>query len=231
MDMPKSRPLYRQISALLQREVLAGRLVNGSRLAPERQMAEDLNTSVGTLRKALQDLTEKGFLERVQGSGNYVKVRRDVVGMYSFFRLELPNGGGVPSARILSVDRIDPDPAMPKLETAQVACRIRRIRMLDDVAVALEEIWLDGGRAQFLQDADLSDSLYQVYKEKLGFWISRVEDRVGMGHWPVWTSEDWRVGDGCGIVLRTGWAQDGAAVETSRTWFDAQKCRYVNRIQ
>jgi len=70
-------------------------------------MAAELGISVGTLRKALGDLSEKGMLERVQGSGNYVRHRTDVASVYALFRLELLGGGGLPTARVLTVDRLE----------------------------------------------------------------------------------------------------------------------------
>jgi len=61
---PVRMPLHLQISEMLMREIQAGLLVDGEKLAPERQMAAQLNISVGTLRKALLDLDEKGMLKR-----------------------------------------------------------------------------------------------------------------------------------------------------------------------
>ena len=58
---PNALPKYVQISELLIRDIAAGRLMDGERLAPEREMAESLATSVGTLRKALAILEEKGI--------------------------------------------------------------------------------------------------------------------------------------------------------------------------
>ena len=52
-------------------------------------MAEDLGISIGTLRKALADLTEKGLLERIQGSGNYIRQGGTQESVYAMFRLEL----------------------------------------------------------------------------------------------------------------------------------------------
>ncbi len=66
-------PKYIQISEMLIRDIAAGRLGDGMRLPPERDMAKSLDISVGTLRKALADLESKGALRRLQGSGNYVQ--------------------------------------------------------------------------------------------------------------------------------------------------------------
>ncbi|MGR3637926.1 GntR family transcriptional regulator, partial [Alterinioella nitratireducens] len=103
-------PLYLQISEMLIRDIASGRLPRGTRLPPEREMAKSLDTSVGTLRKSLAELEEKGLLERRQGSGNYVKGSSAPEGIYALYRLELLEGGGLPTARILDVQRL-PKPA------------------------------------------------------------------------------------------------------------------------
>ena len=70
---PYALPVHQQISEMLIREIAAGRIIEGEKLPPERDMAAGLGIAVGTLRKALGDLERKGLLSRVQGSGNYVR--------------------------------------------------------------------------------------------------------------------------------------------------------------
>ncbi|MEO0693767.1 MAG: GntR family transcriptional regulator, partial [Pseudomonadota bacterium] len=70
-NSPQALPIYVQIAELLTRDIVAGRLIDGERLPPERDMAAELGVSVGTLRKALAVMSNKGLVERVQGSGNY----------------------------------------------------------------------------------------------------------------------------------------------------------------
>ena len=89
MAKTSALPKFIQLSEMLIREIAAGHLADGSRLPPEREMADDLGVAVGTLRKALADVEAKGLLDRVQGSGNYVRHRPAVESVYAFFRLEL----------------------------------------------------------------------------------------------------------------------------------------------
>lgn len=221
-------PVYLQISEMLQREVSAGRLLDGERFAPEREMARDMGVSVGTLRKALNELERLGMLERRQGSGNYVRAVAKPDGVYAFFRLELPQGGGLPTADLLDVARIRP-PVGPFEE----AHRIRRLRRLSGTPVALEEIWLDGAVTSEIAPGDLSESLYHYYKTALGFWISRAEDRIGLDASPDWGGAAHGVADGapCAFVERLSWAQGREPVEYSRTWFNTDRARYVSRLK
>ncbi|SLN20282.1 GntR family transcriptional regulator [Roseisalinus antarcticus] len=225
-------PRYVQIAEMLIRDIGAGRLADGVRLPPERAMAEQLDVSVGTLRKALDRLAEAGLLDRVQGSGNYVRARQAGRAVYAFFRLERPDGGGLPTAEVLSVDRVAKPATLPEFGESAEAHRIRRLRRLDGVPVALEEIWLDGARAEVLSPAALSESLYLHYREALDLVIGRVEDRVGIGKAPRWGPAGIgpAAGETCGQVDRLSWSQDGERVEASATWFDNEKCRYVSRM-
>jgi GntR family transcriptional regulator len=233
MAHPGSLPLYQQIAELLIRDIAAGRLIDGERLPPERDMAADLGIAVGTLRQALKSLTESGLLERVQGSGNYVRARSDAASVYALFRLERVEGGGLPTARILSVDHCPKNPALPFFGASTQGHRIRRLRFLAGEVAAVEEIWLDGAEADRIAAADLSESLYLYYRQRLGIWIARAEDSIGQGSLPDWAPAEFphRPGTPLPLITRVSWAQDGRSVEASLTWYDPETVRYVARLK
>lgn len=233
MAHPGSLPLYQQIAELLIRDIAAGRLMDGERLPPEREMALGLGIAVGTLRQALQSLTEKGLLDRVQGSGNYIRAKADAASVYALFRLERVEGGGLPTARVLSVGRVAKDPALPRFGAHAEGHRIRRLRFLSGHVAAVEEIWLDGAEAERIAAGDLSESLYLFYRQRLGIWISRAEDSIGQGPLPDWTPPEFphRPGTPLPLITRISWAQDGRSVEASLTWYDPETVRYVARLK
>lgn len=226
-------PKYVQTAELLTREIAAGRLIDGERLPPERDMAAEMGIAVGTLRKALDALAEKGLLERKQGSGNYVKARADAESIYAFFRLERVDGGGLPTAEVLSVDRMRKPDDIPVFGRSQDAHRIRRLRSLSGTPAALEEIWLDASWAERVDADDLHESLYHFYRRALGLWIARAEDRVGIGRVPDWRVSAFgpRVGDTVGLAERWSRTPEGEVAEFSRSWFDPHVARYVARLR
>lgn len=227
-----SLPLYVQISEMLIRDIQAGRLMAGERLPPEREMAVALKTSVGTLRKSLADLTKKGMLERRQGSGNYVTQGSTAESVYAFFRLELVEGGGLPTAEVLSVDTLRKPDDLPQFGESVMAHRIRRLRRLNGRPAALEEIWLDGACIEVLSEADLSESMYLFYKDRLGVWIQCAEDQIGLGAAPAWGLGLFpKADDVMCQVDRLSWDQRGQSVEFSRTWYDSEHVRYISRIK
>jgi GntR family transcriptional regulator len=241
-------PLHVEISEMLAREIQAGILADGSRLASERLMADELGVAVGTLRKALLELTQKGLLERVQGSGNYVrkpKQSQNIDTIYSFFRLELLKGGGLPTAQVLSVERLNKAeyfPALgPQFGTAADGFRIRRLRRLNSINSAIEEIWIDAPKNRNVSVEDLSDSLYLFYRENLKFWITGVEDQVSVNKIPDWTPITFAQKTSAsslnnehkiwGYIERKSYDQTNMLAEYSLTWFNPEVARYVARIK
>jgi len=225
-------PKYVQISELLIRDIASGRLLDGERLPPERDMAEELGISVGTLRKSLRELTNKVLLERVQGSGNYIRHGNVEASVYAMFRLELLAGGGLPRADILDLTTLEKPADLPKFGTSASGARIRRLRYLNNTIIAVEEIWLDADAGEVRPEA-LSDSLYHYYQKQLGFWISCAEDRVGISSVPGWSPETFPLQPSTvtGYIERMSWADKPDPVEFSRTWFDTDKALYVQRLK
>ncbi len=226
-------PLYLQISEMLIREINAGRIADGQRLPPERDYAAQLGISVGTLRKALGDLADKGLVERIQGSGNYIRAKADVQSVYAFFRVELLEGGGLPTAELLDVDRVAKPDDLPAFGRSDGALRIRRLRRLNGQPAILEEIWLDVAYAPALSRKDLSESLYLTYREKLGLWITGAEDRMSVAPVPDWAPASYGLAPGTLTLLatRVSVSREGERVEVSRGYIDTTVATYVARLK
>lgn len=230
---PGSLPIYVQITELLVRDIAAGRLIDGEKLPPERDMAEELGIAVGTLRKALAELQNRGLLERIQGSGNYIRTISDPKSVYAMFRLELLGGGGLPTAEILSIDRLPKTSELPSFGSSKEAHRIRRLRRLSGRPAALEEIWLDGSYVERIDLEAVSESLYLFYRTKLSLWIARAEDQIGLDVVPGWAPVGFGQAAGAPVthIQRISQDQDGVRAEVSRTWLDHTVARYVARLK
>jgi GntR family transcriptional regulator len=233
-----SLPLYIQISELLAREIAAGLYVQGDRLPPESELASTLDVAVGTLRKALSELESRGLLERRQGSGTYVQTSQSAsstskpASVYGFFKLELLRGGGLPTASVIDFQKME-TPASFQVTFSKLCYRVRRLRSLGGLPVAIEEIYFDAKHQPDLRVEDLGEALYQFYQARLGFWISRAEDRIAIGDVPDWSPSLFApsVGKPCPRIERVSWSGKNHIEEYSVTWFDPERCRYVNRMK
>ncbi|WP_279483381.1 GntR family transcriptional regulator [Aureimonas sp. SK2] len=228
-----SLPVYLQLTETLVRDIAAGRLVDGEKLRPERDMAVDMGTSIGTLRKALAELQVRGLLERIQGSGNYIRAASDPKSLYAMFRLELIAGGGLPTAEVLDVGRFDKPDEIAGLGPSRAGHRIRRLRRLSGQVAAVEEIWLDASFTPSITAEDLSESLYLFYRTRLGLFIEKAEDQIGLRTVPAWKPEGFEPAAGSPIchILRKSWTAEGVIAEVSHTWYDHRVAHYVSRIR
>ena len=229
---PVTAPLWEATAAAILAEMTAGRLADGARLPPEREMAAAMGVAVGTLRRALADIEARGLLERRHGSGNYVRAGGLGAQVYGLFRLEPADPGAParPTARTLSAQGAAMPADLPALGSPTI--RIRRVRSLGGAPVALEEVWI-GDVPEAPPAHRFGDSLYLDAQRLLGLRIDAVEDRVGLGAAPDWAGAGeapaLAPGAPCCHVLRRGTDRDGALREVSRTWFDAGAARYVSR--
>ena len=65
-------PAYFQLQKKLQKAIEDGRWVPGQIIPPERTLAEKHKLSIGTVKKAILNLVNEGYLYRVQGKGTFV---------------------------------------------------------------------------------------------------------------------------------------------------------------
>jgi GntR family transcriptional regulator len=241
----KPLPLFLRLAELLARGIAAGHYQAGERLPPESELSLSLGASVGTVRKALALLEERGLLERKQGSGTYVRTRTATRvkgpsssrGVYEFFRLELESGGGLPSVMLIDLKKVRHPASVPTFGAANGAgtsthCyRLRRLRFLNELPVAIEEIWFDARHRDNLRIEQLDEALYHFYETELGFWIARAEDRLQMGTVPDWAPSAFPLQSGqvCCKIERQAWSSSGTLEEFSSTWVDTRVAHYVAR--
>lgn len=234
MTAAKPLPVYQQVAELLARQIKAGYWHEGERLPTEAELAATLNVAVGTLRKALAMLAEQDTLQRIQGSGTYVKRAAGAKRIYELFRLELTTGPGLPTARIVDVSRMARPAHVPALgdDASPEVWRVRRVRLLSQVPVALEEIWFSGACCEKLSADELGDSMYLFYQQRFQIWIARVEDHLSAAAAPPWAVKPSKLkpGDNAGFVERLSWTAGNSVAEFSQTWFDPKVCRYASRL-
>jgi len=72
VDRDSIVPVYRQIYERLREQILAGALPEGSRLPPERSLAERLHVNRSTVVHAYRDLAADGLIAQRVGSGSRV---------------------------------------------------------------------------------------------------------------------------------------------------------------
>jgi GntR family transcriptional regulator len=212
IDRASPVPLYFQLSSRIEQAITDGRLAPGARLENEIALAERLSLSRPTIRRALQELVDKGLLVRRRGIGTQVvhrPVRRkmELTSLYE----DLDRAGEHPSTTVLSHELTLADAEIAErlaVPRGSAVLHVRRLRYSDDTPLAVLENFLPGALAELSADALEAHSLYQLIRAT-GKTISVAEQRIGA-----------RAATGAESRL-LGIAAHGAVLTMERTAYDA----------
>ena len=179
-------PLYKEVKRLLTQSLAAGEWQAGVALPSETRLAERFRVSIGTVRKAIDELVAERILVRHQGRGTYVASHNARRMLFHFFHI-VPAGGGKeqPETELLSFERARADAdSAARLDIAPGApvFRIRNLLRLTGKPVVLDEITLPAERFPRLSEKvfrERDSTIYQLYQERYGINVVRSAERLG----------------------------------------------------
>jgi DNA-binding GntR family transcriptional regulator len=220
MDLDRSGPipLYFQIAQRIEKAILNGNLPAGARLENEVSLAERLGLSRPTIRRAIQDLVDKGLLVRRRGIGTQVvhgQVTRGVE-LTSLYE-DLSRSGQKPSTKILEYKTVKADSKIAEklgIETGSDVLYMRRLRFADNVAVSIMENWLPNAFLD-ISEIELSEhGLYQILRSR-GVTIRVAKQRIGARKASQRESTDLEIEKQSSLLSmdRTAYDNSGRAVE------------------
>jgi GntR family transcriptional regulator len=76
LDKQLAVPLYHQLQGVLKTEIESGKWRPGEQIPTESRLAEDFGVSKITVRQALQELVDLGYIRREHGRGTFVSQRK-----------------------------------------------------------------------------------------------------------------------------------------------------------
>ena len=139
----------------------------GDPIPPERLLCDRFGVSRMTLRRAVDDIVREGHLVRRQGSGTYVAAPKltQPLTMTSFSD-EMRQRGMRPTSRTLSMTRTSAGPRIGRrllISPSDPVVRIARLRLADDVPMAIEVVYLPDLLIPGIGPKDIDDgSLYEL---------------------------------------------------------------------
>jgi len=184
MDIDRSGPipLYYQVATRIEEAIRSGRLPTGSRIENEVALSERLGLSRPTVRRAIQDVVDKGLLVRRRGIGTQVvhgQVTREME--FTSLQEDLLRSDRHPTTSLLLREVVSADATMAErltIDESSPVLHLRRLRGADGAPLAVLENFLPGDFVD-LPAEDLDHyGLYQVLRSR-GTTLRVARQRIG----------------------------------------------------
>ncbi|MEY4437067.1 MAG: hypothetical protein RL100_531 [Actinomycetota bacterium] len=218
LDRSGPIPLYFQLAQKLEKAILDSTLPAGSRLENEVSIGERLGLSRPTVRRAIQDLVDKGLLVRRRGIGTQVvhgQVTRGVE-LSSLYE-DLSGSGQKPSTKLLEYKHVKADSKLAERLGVPVDSKIlfiKRLRSADNVPVSIMENWLPEDFCDITEDDLGIEGLYQMLRVR-GVSFRVAKQKIGARKASQTESQLLDIEKGAALLTmsRTAYDNSGRAIE------------------
>lgn len=183
--MPHGAPLYQEVKHKLMESLRNGEWKAGEMIPAEKRLCERFGVSVGTLRKAVDELAAESILMRHQGRGTFVTSHSQDRYMFGFFHICGKDGRKeYPTVEFVSLalEKADADSAKRLgIRTGAKVYRIINRLSLAGKPVIVDDILLPERFFSNLTSAHVRErrtTLYQLYQDSFGVAVLRTEERL-----------------------------------------------------
>jgi len=103
-------PIYEQVARQVKAQIISGELREGEALPSIRKLAQELQISVITTKRAYEELEKEGFIDAVEGKGSFVAMQnKELLREKKMKLVEEKMAEAVDEARLLGITRAELD--------------------------------------------------------------------------------------------------------------------------
>ncbi|MHB8595747.1 MAG: GntR family transcriptional regulator [Ktedonobacteraceae bacterium] len=239
IDKRSPVPMYYQIMRQLLEQIQGGEFAVDTTLPPERELAETYKVSRMTVRQAIIELVNEGILVRRKGIGTFVappKLEQALSRLTSFTE-DMAQRGMKAGAKVISFAEIVPEPVIRKtlaLETGDKAYECVRLRLADDVPMALETTTLPVSLCPGLTRQDLENrSLYRLLAERWGLRLDYATQSIEPACASPHEASLLHVAQAMPLLLmhRITYNQNGRAIEHVKSLYRGDRYKFIIELR
>ncbi|NDP41450.1 MAG: GntR family transcriptional regulator [Aromatoleum sp.] len=180
-----SGPLYKDVKRQMMELLTRGEWKPGEAIPAERRLSERFGISIGTVRKAIDELVGENILIRQQGRGTFVATHNRDRLLFYFFHVVAEEGPKeYPDVRLQQfakgkADRVAADRL--GVEIGDAVFRIRNLLRLGGTPVIVDDIVLPAARFPGLDEKQFRErpsTIYNLYQEAFGISVVRTSERL-----------------------------------------------------
>ncbi len=232
---PSGSPLYLEVRRQIADAIRSGEWRPGEALPPEKKLSERFGVSMGTLRRAVDELTATGLLVRQQGRGTFVATHSENRYLFSFFHVARQDGRKeYPQVRFVKFRHSKADAFSAGELAVKPGSRLLHLSnalSLSGEVVLLDQIFLPAALFAGLTEARLRErkaTLYQMYQDEFGVTVVRTAERLRAvaatrGQARILSTEP---GAPLLKIIRVAYTFQDQPVELRYSYVDTRHCEY-----
>lgn len=183
--VPPAQPLYRALERRMRDALARGEWKPGEAIPPERVLAKRYGVSIGTLRRAIDELAAAHVLIRQQGRGTFVASHdRDRL-LFYFFHVAPERGPKeYPDVRLVAFTRgkaSRDEGEHLAIGAGDPVFRIRNLLHLSGRPVIVDDLTLPGARFPGLTARRFErrpSTIYNLYQDAFGLSVVRTREQL-----------------------------------------------------
>jgi GntR family transcriptional regulator len=231
-------PLYGKVEELLASEIALGHLQPGDRLPSEDELLRRFDVSRITVRRAIQNLIQRGMVEIRRGRGTFVLapvISQELTRLTGFVE-DMDAHGRKASARVLSQGVVVANATVARqlgvIKGTRVM-RIERVRLADSVPMSFDETYLPLEIGKRIVSNNLRiKPIFALLEEKYGIPLSEAEYGLEAAAAPARVAEALRISEGFPIfrIERTSFTEGGRPIDYEILSYRSDLIRFVTRL-
>lgn len=177
--------LYREVKRQVLAALAANEWTPGEAIPSEKRLCERFGVSIGTLRKAIDDLVAENILIRHQGRGTFVATHTRGQHLFRFFNIARHDGSkNYPVTSLVSFRKGKADKAARAklgLPAGAKVFQFSNVLSVDGEPVLVDDIVLPEALFGGMTEAMLRNrpnTLYNLYQSEFGLNVIGIEERL-----------------------------------------------------
>jgi GntR family transcriptional regulator len=183
--VPLPAPLYKEMAGQMRGALADGEWKPGEAIPAERKLASRFGVSIGTVRKAIDELVAANLLIRQQGRGTFVASHNRDRLLFYFFHIAPERGRKqYPDVRLVAFARGKAErheAELLNIAAGDPVFRIRNLLHLSGHPVIVDDLTLPAARFDGLTDKQFAhrpSTIYNLYQDAFGLSVVRTRERL-----------------------------------------------------
>lgn len=236
---PGPSPLYRDVQWRITRALAAGEWKPGEAIPSETRLARQFGVSIGTIRRAIDELVAGRILLRQQGRGTFVAAHTEDRTLFYFFHVVGKDGRReFPESELLEFRKERSDDYDERdfgLARGTRVVRVQNLLRLAGQPVVLDAITVSGEQFPKLDEAAFRNregTIYGLYQARYGVNVVRISERLSavLPPAPVAAVLGMPEGQPALFLRRIAYSYNDSPVEYRRSWINTAANEYLSDL-